>query len=79
LKNPEAEPVNREVYLQKLWDANYAQLAETVERTGNADIPFKYEANPSLGAWCFAQRMAHKKNKLTKERYDRLMELGFKF
>jgi hypothetical protein len=70
---------NREQYLQGLWDKNYEKLASIYEQRGNCDIPLKYEEDPSLGAWCFAQRMAKKKGKLSDDRNEKLENLGFKF
>lgn len=41
--------------------------------------PISYAANPSLGAWAFSQKMAYKKDKLSDEKCEKLLELGFKF
>ena len=74
------EPLeNREQYLQDLWDANYNKLAAIYEQRGNSDIPLKYDVDPSLGSWCFAQKLAKKKQKLSAERAEKLEMLGFKF
>eukprot|EP00804_Cyclotella_cryptica_P020157 CCRYP_014932-RB/>CCRYP_014932-RB protein AED:0.07 eAED:0.07 QI:215/0.81/0.75/1/0.63/0.58/12/3112/737 len=75
----ESDPAKREQYLNALWDANYEKCVALVKETGNCDIPLKYAADPSLGAWCFAQRMAFKKNKLSEDRRSKLLGLGFKF
>ena len=74
------EPLqNREQYHQELWDVNYNKLAAIYEQRGNSDIPLKYEEDPSLGSWCFAQKIAKKKQKLSDERVEKLEMLGFKF
>jgi hypothetical protein len=75
----ESDPAKREQYLQELWDASYEKLSKVAEETGNCDIPLKYDADPSLAAWCFAQKMAKKKDKLSEERVSKLEQLGFKF
>ena len=67
------------MYLQKLWDSNFEELVKYKDQHGDCNIPISYEANPSLGAWAFSQKMANKKKKLTDDRFERLSELGFKF
>ncbi|KAL7536840.1 LOW QUALITY PROTEIN: hypothetical protein ACHAXR_007432 [Thalassiosira sp. AJA248-18] len=79
LKVPQIEPVNRETYLEDLWDASYTELAAYKNHFGHCNIPISYDANPSLGAWAFSQRMAYKKNKLSEDRIAKLNELGFSF
>lgn len=79
LKVPKLEPVDRESYLESLWDKSYEELAAYKEHFGHCNIPISYEANPSLGAWAFSQRMAFKKNRLSEERIEKLTELGFSF
>ena len=37
----------------------------------------RFEANPQLGTWVSNQRKAYKKKRLSKERVDRLNEIGF--
>lgn len=77
LKIPKIEPVDRETYLEELWDKSYQELAAYKDHFGHCNIPISYEANPSLGAWAFSQRMAYKKNKLSQNRFDKLNELEF--
>lgn len=74
---PAAEKPDREEYLSDLWDKSYNELVEYKEKFGNCKIPVNYTANPSLGAWAFAQRMAYKKDKLSEERVEKLTEIGF--
>ncbi len=70
---------DRESYLQNLWDSNYEKLKQYVEEHGHSQILINYEANPSLGAWAFSQKLAQKKKKLSGERFEKLMEVGFQF
>jgi len=79
LKVPQLEPVNRESYLEDLWEKSYQEIAAYRDHFGHCNIPISYDANPSLGAWAFSQRMAFKKNKLSQDRIDKLAELGFSF
>jgi hypothetical protein len=71
------EKVDREEYLSELWEKSYNEMLEYKEKFGNCKIPVNYSANPSLGAWAFAQRMAYKKDKLSEERVQKLTEIGF--
>jgi len=79
LRIPRLEPVDRESYLEDLWDKSYRELVAYRDHFGHCNIPISYDANPSLGAWAFSQKMAHKKDRLSRERYDKLEELGFPF
>ena len=79
LKVPQLEQVDRETYLEDLWEKSYTELAAYKDHFGHCNIPINYDANPSLGAWAFSQRMAHKKDKLSQDRIDKLNELGFSF
>lgn len=79
LKVPQIEPVDRETYLEDLWEKSYQELVAYKEHFGHCNIPISYEANPPLGAWAFSQRMAFKKDKLSQDRIDKLIELGFSF
>ena len=77
LKIPKLEPVDRESYLEDLWDKSYQELSAYKDHFGHCNIPISYEGNPSLGAWAFSQKMAFKKDKLSQERYDKLNALEF--
>jgi len=72
-----AEKVDRDEYLSELWEKSYNEMVAYKEKYGNCKIPVNYTANPSLGAWAFAQRMAHKKGKLSDGRVAKLTEIGF--
>ena len=78
LKVPQLE-VNRESYLEDLWDNSYQELVAYANHFGHCNIPISYDANPALGAWAFSQRMAYKKGKLSEDRIEKLLEIGFKF
>jgi len=71
------EKVDRDEYLSELWEKSYNEMVEYKEKYGNCKIPVNYAANPSLGAWAFAQKMAHKKDKLSEERVQKLTDIGF--
>lgn len=78
LKVPQLQ-VNRESYLEDLWDNSYQELVAYANHFGHCNIPISYDANPALGAWAFSQRMAFKKDKLSEDRIEKLNEIGFKF
>ncbi|KAL9178962.1 hypothetical protein ACHAXT_011935 [Thalassiosira profunda] len=76
---PKLEPVDRDQYLEDLWENSYQELVAYKNHFGHCNIPISYSANPSLGAWAFSQKMAFKKDKLSQDRIDKLSELGFSF
>ena len=42
------------------WDEQFERLLEFVARNGHARVPKSYRANPSLGCWVSAQRVAYR-------------------
>ena len=62
------------------WNRRYEQCRRYIdEHDGNADISRRtnYEGE-HLGAWVDTQRKRYKQGKLSKERYERLRQLGVK-
>ena len=61
------------------------ELVEFKEEFGHFDVPQRFANNPSLGRWCGDMRGEYKKNQegmrtkynLSKDRIDRLEEIGF--
>ncbi|CAB9502110.1 helicase [Seminavis robusta] len=56
------------------WLAMFANLKKFQEDNGHCRVP---GADGKLGAWVFTQRKRHKQGKLTKERFQKLQEMGF--
>lgn len=77
LASPGLEKADREEYLSQMWDRSYQELVEYANKVGNCKVPVNYTANPSLGAWVFAQKVAHKKGKLSGDHAQKLLEIGF--
>jgi len=67
----------------KLWNLRYTQLLDYQSQNGHANVPRQYKPNPQLGGWVNTQRHQYKRllegnsSTLTKERMDKLDELGF--
>ena len=78
LKVPQVEPtpIDREQYLEDMWDKSLADLRAYKAEKGDTDVPISY---PSLGAWVFSQKMAYKKGKLSEEKVEKLIDVGFNF
>ena len=49
------------------------------EHNGSCNVPGGYPLDPQLGTWVSTQRTAYRKGLLTKERFDRLEEIGFQW
>jgi hypothetical protein len=58
------------------WNLRFQQLLEYKEVCGDSNVPHSYCRNPQLGRWVHSQRKANK-NKLTKERWEKLDSIGF--
>ena len=71
----------------KIFQKNCRDLLTFKEEFGHCNVPEKYKANKSLGPWCSTVRRAHTKMEkgkksdynLSKERIDRLEEIGFQW
>jgi len=63
------------------WDCMYSLLWEFQQREGNCNVPQKYitEGGKKLGIWLMSQRNKRRKSKLSKEREQKLDEVGIKW
>ena len=61
----------------ELWEVRFRQLVDYKKECGNCKVPLKYEKNAALGLWVDRQRATNRKKKLSKERYERLSQIGF--
>jgi len=43
------------------WDGQYGEIMSYAKKFGNARVPIKFQANPSLGNWVSTQRISYKK------------------
>ena len=64
--------------LSKQWDIMFEKLIEYKKRFKNCNVSSRYE-DKKLANWVSTQRKAFKANKLSSDRYDRLVEIGFEF
>ena len=61
------------------WEQMFAALTTYKQRHGDCNVPQKGADNLALGTWCSTQRRTYKSNKLSADRYKKLMDLGFQF
>ena len=59
------------------WQENFLMLEAFKKEHGHCRVPQDYKANKKLGAWVNTQRVFYAKNKLSRERIDKLEALGF--
>ena len=62
---------------QKEWADVYEQLKEFKNRFGHCKVPLNFSDNPSLGVWARNQRHRLKYGKLSAEKEQLLLEIGF--
>eukprot|EP00984_Skeletonema_dohrnii_P010540 scaffold4110_cov77-Skeletonema_dohrnii-CCMP3373.AAC.5 len=65
------------VFYEERWDMRYQELVAYKDEHGDTLVPQNYPDNPLLGKWVTNRRNNRKNNKLTKERIDKLNEIGF--
>ena len=65
--------------LAERWEEGFAELVTFKKKFGHCKVKCSLETETGfkLGAWCYAQRLASKKGKLTENRISRLASLGF--
>lgn len=63
--------------LDASWEKMFAVLSSYKLAHGDCNVPAEWEENPELGQWCYVQRRAFRKNKISVERIRRLEQLGF--
>lgn len=61
------------------WERFFAELLHYKKQHGNANVPQRYAALPSLGVWVNNQRRLKKRKKLNRERIQRLNAIGFEW
>jgi hypothetical protein len=64
------------VYESNIWNTQFMELVKYKEKNGNCNIPTN---KGSLGNWIRHQRRLFRSNKLKKDRYDKLVEIGLTF
>jgi hypothetical protein len=61
------------------WEEMYQLLVEYRKKNGDCNVPQAFNRKLKLGSWCSTQRLQWGKNKLSKERIERLEAIGFIF
>ena len=59
------------------WEAKYQELLNYKEEHGDCNVPWKYLENPELGYWVYNQRQFYRNNELSKDKINKLEQLGF--
>ena len=62
--------------LDEQWDACFMELLDYRSEHGDCDVPW---SQGKLGKWVSTQRRVYKKGKLSQDRIDRLLTIGFKW
>ena len=59
------------------WDERFGELIAYKDRVGDCDVPTRYKENRRLATWVVGQRQAQKLGELSKEKIQRLNQIGF--
>lgn len=60
-----------------IWEEMFTSLSQYQKEHKDCMVPKKYPNNPKLASWVDYQRQEYKQGTLSKERIDRLEEIGF--
>jgi superfamily II DNA or RNA helicase len=60
------------------WNEMFAALADYKNTHGNCNVPSAWKENPKLGMWCGTQRRDYKSQKLSIDRAEQLIQIGFR-
>jgi len=63
----------------KKWMENYHKLEKYKEENGDCNVPFRYNADPSLGRWVSNQRKRLDQSKKDEFRVEHLDNIGFEW
>ena len=63
--------------LHSFWEEMFSELCKFKKENGHCIVPKGYEKSPKLATWVSVQRSVFKKNKLSKERLEKLTQLDF--
>ena len=55
----------------------FQRLVNYKEKYGDCLVPRRFKEDPKLASWVKTQRVAYKKNNLSKEKIEALEEIGF--
>jgi adenylate kinase family enzyme len=58
------------------WELRFQQLVVYKKTKGDCNVPSRYASNRELGRWVCEQRFMKGKNKLRKDRVDKLLSIG---
>jgi hypothetical protein len=64
------------VHVSNIWNRHFVELVEYKDKNGHCNIP---TTNGSLGRWISMQRNLFRSKKLKKDRYEKLVGIGFTF
>ncbi|KAL7523189.1 hypothetical protein ACHAXR_000060, partial [Thalassiosira sp. AJA248-18] len=67
------------ILFDSLWEENFAALVLYKQKHGDCMVPDLYSEDPKLGRWVSHQRFAAKVGKLSDDRKERLVNIGFSF
>jgi hypothetical protein len=63
--------------LDASWEKKFAELKAFSESRGHCNVPTRWHENLQLATWVAGQRRCRKENTLTKDRIQRLDQIGF--
>jgi hypothetical protein len=63
--------------LKHEWPVRFGELLEYKEKRGSTLVPYDFKENTSLGRWVGTQRTMYKAEKLSEERIQKLIDVGF--
>lgn len=63
--------------VEEIWEQRFHELKKYRELHGHCNVPSRHKENKKLAKWVETQRYFFKKKLLSKERINRLKDIGF--
>ena len=70
---------SRQLAQKMAWEERFEQLKGYKDKNGHSNVPHEYKANPTLANWVKKQRQLYKKGKLSNDRFNLLLRIGFEW
>jgi hypothetical protein len=61
------------------WERRFQELVKFKQKSGHCNVPIRWSENRQLGQWVENQRKFYSDGKLSKDRFQRLRNIGFRF
>ncbi len=78
-KNKSSKIIQKSISRSERWERRFQELLIFKKNHNHCNVPERWNENRDLSNWVFDQRRLDRRAKLSPERFQRLIKIGFKF